>query len=112
MYWYRFELTEGQIRKGALAGMEREFERHVIRPKAWKSACLMRKWQPYDTDAVFYIYAAVPLADEALSRLFSAHPCDPPSMSSIRFWSGDVSLNESLAGQRHPEAQEREAESR
>jgi hypothetical protein len=96
MYWYRFEVTEGQIREGGLRRMERQFEEHVVRPNAWKSVCLLRKWQPYDTEAVFYIYAASPLGDEARSCLFSARLCDPPSMSSIRFWSGDVSLNESL----------------
>lgn len=96
MYWYRFGLTEGQIREGGLASMEREFEKRVVRPRAWMSTCLLRKWQPYDTEAVFYIYATAPLADEALCCLFSAQPCDPPSISSIRFWSGDVNLNESL----------------
>jgi hypothetical protein len=96
MYWYRFELTEGQIREGGLASMARQFEEHVVGAKARKSVCLLRKWQPYNAEAVFYIYAAAPLADEALSCLFSAQPCDPPSVPSVRFWSGDVDLNESL----------------
>ncbi len=96
MYWYRFELTEGQIREGGLRRMERHFEEYVVRPIRSKSACLLREWQPYETSAVFYVYAASPLSDEALSRLFSARLCDPPSIFSIRFWSGDVNLNDSL----------------
>jgi hypothetical protein len=96
MYWYRFELTEGQIRKGGLAGMERRFEEQVARPGICKPACLLRKWQPYNTEAVFYIYAATPLGEDALSCFFSAEPCDPPSMASVRFWSGDVGLSEAL----------------
>lgn len=97
MYWYRFELSEGEIRTGGLASMEKRFEEHVMHSEACASACLLRKWQPYSTEAVFYVYAASPLADEDLSCLFSAEACDPPSMSSVRFWSGDVGLNESLA---------------
>lgn len=96
MYWYRFELTEGQIRKGGLASMERQFEEHVVRGDACKSACLLRKWQPYNAEAVFYIYAEAPLADEDLTCLFSAEPCDPPSLASVRFWSGDVGLSEAF----------------
>jgi hypothetical protein len=97
MYWYRFELTGDQIGEGGLGRMERQFEEHVVRRRAWKSVCLLRQWQPYEAGAVFYLCAATPVNDEALSRLFSARQCDPPSVTSIRFWSGDVDLNESLS---------------
>jgi predicted carbohydrate-binding protein with CBM5 and CBM33 domain len=96
MYWYRFELTADQIEKGGLVRMEKQFEERVVPRSELGSVCLLREWQPYDDGAVFYICAATPVGDEALSRLFFARLCEPPSMSSIRFWSGDVSLNESL----------------
>jgi len=98
MYWYRFALTENQIGAGGLLELERGFEECVFRPQAWKSACLLREWEPYEPQAIFYICAESPLGQEALSRLFAARPCDAPSPASVRFWYGDVRLNETLAG--------------
>ena len=98
MYWYRFALTENQIGAGGLRELEKGFEEHVFRPKAWKSACVLREWEPYDPEAVFYICAESPLGEEVLMRLFSARPCVAPSLRSVRFWYGDVRLNEALPG--------------
>jgi len=98
MYWYRFALTESQIGAGGLRELEKGFEEHVFRPKAQKSACVLREWEPYDPEAVFYICAESPLGEEVLIRLFSARPCVAPSLRSVRFWYGDVKLNEALPG--------------
>jgi hypothetical protein len=84
MYWYKFELSEEQVRKGEWERAQKEFTDYFLVTSAWKEGVYLFSQTIWpETKVTFFICSKSELHGKILSRLLSAVPCDPPDISSL-----------------------------
>ncbi len=78
MNWYEVELTEDQIRSGALSRMQEEFQKWYASVDAWRDTALFSRGREDGLGLTLYICSTSPVHAEAVCHLFPAGPCEPP----------------------------------